>query len=223
MTLKPFGEKRKKIRVLDVTKKGVTFEIKGKPYTMAFKDFPWLESLTARELGEFYLIYEDKDPEIIQPDLEIELGLEVLENPKKFRNVMDPVLRELQTLPRDTNFVQAYRESRKESPLPKRGKFAIKPDILSIIGASIGALTQTTANILTAPFIRTWDTEFSNEIKSEQLEELIKITRENNRIMNDTVIHILYTLLEKESSGKYGFIKSASDVESEEGKAVKRM
>jgi hypothetical protein len=113
MTLKPFGEKRKKIRIADITKEGVTLEIKERLYPMSYEDFPWLKSLTAPELGAFYLIYEDQDPEIIQPDLEIILGLEVLENPKKFPNLMmDDTLSMLHTLPRDTAVVQSLKSAR---------------------------------------------------------------------------------------------------------------
>ncbi len=107
MSLKTNGTKQERVKVTGVGNKGVSLDIHGKEYHMSYKDFPWLGSLTAQELGNIYIRYED---EIYFPDLDIELGLEILENPKKYPLLMDPILKVMDTLPRNTGAVQTIRE-----------------------------------------------------------------------------------------------------------------
>lgn len=109
MSSKKSGKNIEKVKVTGVGNKGVSLDILGKEYHMSYKHFPWLGSLTAEELGNILVRFGD---EIYFPDLDIELGLEVLDNPEQFPNIMDPTLKILHTLPRDTDLYSAIKTAR---------------------------------------------------------------------------------------------------------------
>lgn len=101
--------KEDKIKVTDITEEGVSLDIKGEAHIMLYKDFPWLRRVTAEELGNIVLRWDD---EVVSPDLEVELGLDTLVHPENYPLVMDPTLKMLDTLPRRSGLIETLKASK---------------------------------------------------------------------------------------------------------------
>ena len=67
--------------ILNVSEFGIWMLIKGKEYFLSYKEFPWFEKSSIKEIYDFEFVH---DRHLHWPSLDIDLALESLAAPAKF-------------------------------------------------------------------------------------------------------------------------------------------
>jgi hypothetical protein len=75
------GKSTSAAEVQDITPNGVWVFVKGKEYMLPFTQYPWFKGATVAEVLNLKLLHSNH---LYWPDLDIDLGLEVLEKPDRF-------------------------------------------------------------------------------------------------------------------------------------------
>src|SRR5262249_49236621 len=70
-----------KVEVQDITPNGVWVFVKGKEYMLSFAEYPWFKGAKVSEVLNLQLLHSDH---LYWPNLDVDLGLEVLEQPQRF-------------------------------------------------------------------------------------------------------------------------------------------
>ena len=94
------GRSTSEAEVQDITQNGIWVFVKGKEYMLPFTQYPWFKGARVAEVLNLRLLHANH---LYWPDLDVDLGLEVLDDPDKFR-LMDKVAKK-----------RTYRTSRKNS------------------------------------------------------------------------------------------------------------
>jgi hypothetical protein len=92
------GKSTSQAEVQDITRNGIWVFAKGKEYMLPFSQYPWFKSAKVAEVLNLQLLHANH---LYWPDLDVDLGLEVLDQPEMFP-LMDRVAkkREYRASPR---------------------------------------------------------------------------------------------------------------------------
>lgn len=67
--------------VQEITRNGIWVFVKGKEYMLPFAQYPWFKGAKIAEVLNLRLLHSNH---LYWPDLDVDLGIEVLEHPEQF-------------------------------------------------------------------------------------------------------------------------------------------
>jgi hypothetical protein len=81
MKLSALGRNTSKAEVQDITRNGIWVFVKGKEYMLPYTQYPWFKGAKVADVLNLKLLHENH---LYWPDLDVDLGLDVLANPEHF-------------------------------------------------------------------------------------------------------------------------------------------
>jgi hypothetical protein len=81
MSSAPRGTSTSTVEVTQVSPHGVWLLLRGEELFMPFEDFPWFQGASADALAR---IEEPTPGHLYWPDLDVDLGLEIIRHPERF-------------------------------------------------------------------------------------------------------------------------------------------
>jgi hypothetical protein len=81
MKLPVLGRAISKAEVQDITPNGLWVFVNGKEYMLPFTQYPWFKGAKVSEVLNLQLLHTSH---LYWPDLDVDLGLEVLDQPERF-------------------------------------------------------------------------------------------------------------------------------------------
>lgn len=75
------GRSTSDAEVQDITQSGIWVFVKGKEYMLPFTQYPWFKGAKVSEVLNLRLLHANH---LYWPDLDVDLGIEVLEKPDRF-------------------------------------------------------------------------------------------------------------------------------------------
>jgi len=75
------GRSTSEAEVQNITQNGIWVFVKGKEYMLPFTEYPWFKGAKVAEVLNLRLLHENH---LYWPDLDVDLGLEVLADPDRF-------------------------------------------------------------------------------------------------------------------------------------------
>ena len=81
MKSQALGKNISNIEILNVSRQGVWLYVNGKEHLLTYDDYPWFKEATISEIHNVKLI---RGYRLEWPDLDVELELKALQNPKAY-------------------------------------------------------------------------------------------------------------------------------------------
>jgi hypothetical protein len=81
MSLRPHGIATSGIEITNISSHGVWLLVGDRELFMSYEDFPWFKDAP---VGKVLNVEEQSPGHFYWPDLDVDLGIEMIENPEKF-------------------------------------------------------------------------------------------------------------------------------------------
>lgn len=75
------GKNISKVEILNISINGIWLYVKGKEYFLSFEDFPWFKDAKVAEIYNIEFLHNEH---LYWPDLDIDLSIDILEEPEKY-------------------------------------------------------------------------------------------------------------------------------------------
>ena len=81
MSSRPHGIATSEIEITNISSHGVWLLVGDRELFMSYEDFPWFKDAS---VGKVLNVEEQSPGHFYWPDLDVDLGIETIENPEKF-------------------------------------------------------------------------------------------------------------------------------------------
>ena len=78
------GKNTSKIETTNISEHGFWILIKAKEFFLPFKQFPWFRNANVSQISNIEILHENH---LYWPDLDVDLSLNIIEQPEKYRLV----------------------------------------------------------------------------------------------------------------------------------------
>ena len=92
MTLKTLGKDISRVEVTNISKHGFWLFVKDKEYFLSYDEYPWFKNAKVSELLEVRLLHR---VHLYWPQLDVDLELSALQDPKGYPLVYNPQIKDL--------------------------------------------------------------------------------------------------------------------------------
>ncbi len=82
MKLSKHGKNTSSLEVTNISEHGFWLFIDDKEYFLPFKNFPWFKSATIEQICKIDILHETH---LHWPDLDVDLSLDIISNPEKYK------------------------------------------------------------------------------------------------------------------------------------------
>jgi len=81
MSSKTLGKNAPDLEVTNISRNGIWLWVKGRELFMAYEDFPWFKDASVSKITN---VQEPSPGHFFWPDLDVDLSLEIIEQPEKY-------------------------------------------------------------------------------------------------------------------------------------------